>query len=86
LYEHDMRATLPILGRVPVTVLVGERDRLISPALGLELAAQIPGAELVWVPGAGHALLLERPDLVNESITALVARASAGQVARERSA
>jgi pimeloyl-ACP methyl ester carboxylesterase len=86
LYEWDMRDTLPILGRVPVTVLVGERDRLISPALGLEVAAQIPGADLVWVPGAGHALILERPDLVNESITALVARATEGPVARERSA
>ncbi len=86
LYEHDMRATLPVLGRVPVTVLVGERDRLISPALGLELAAQIPGAELVRIPGAGHALILERPGLVNESITALVAQASTAQVARERSA
>jgi len=86
LYEHDMRVTLPVLGRVPVTVLIGDRDRLISPTLGLELAAQIPGAELVWVPGAGHALNLERPDLVNESITALVARASTGRVARERSA
>lgn len=86
LYEHDMRATLPVLGRVPVTVLVSERDRLISPALGLELAAQIPGADLVWVPGAGHALLLERPGLVNEAIIALMARASTGRVARERSA
>jgi pimeloyl-ACP methyl ester carboxylesterase len=86
LYEHDMRATLPILGRVPVTVLVGERDRLISPALGLEMAAQIPGSELVRVPGAGHVLILECPGLVNESITALVARASTAQRARERSA
>jgi pimeloyl-ACP methyl ester carboxylesterase len=86
LYEWDMRDTLPVLGRVPVTVLVGERDRLITPALGLEVAAQIPGAELVWVPGAGHALMLESPDIVNESIAALVARASNGRVARERSA
>ena len=86
LYEWDMRDTLPVLGRVPVTVVVGERDRLITPALGLEVAAQIPGAELVWVPGAGHALMLESPGIVNESIAALVARASNGRVARERSA
>jgi pimeloyl-ACP methyl ester carboxylesterase len=85
LYDYDMRATLPVLGRVPVTVLVGERDRLISPELGLELAAQIPGAELVWVPGAGHVLILERPDLVNDSITDLVARATTGLATRERS-
>src|SRR5260370_25657984 len=81
-----MRDTLGVLGRVPVSVMIGELDRLISPALGLELAGQIPGAELVWVAGAGHALILECPDLVNESITALVARATSGQVTRERSA
>jgi len=86
LYKVDMRATLGVLGRVPVIVMIGELDRLISPALGLELAGQIPGAELVWVAGAGHALILECPDLVNESITALVARATSGQVTRERSA
>jgi pimeloyl-ACP methyl ester carboxylesterase len=86
LYKVDMRATLGVLGRVPVTVMIGELDRLISPALGLELAGQIPGAEPVWVAGAGHALILECPDLVNESITALVARATSGQVTRERSA
>jgi pimeloyl-ACP methyl ester carboxylesterase len=86
LYKVDMRATLGVLGRVPVTVMIGELDRLISPALGLELAGQIPGAELVWVVGAGHALILECPDLVNESITAMVASATSGQVTRERSA
>jgi pimeloyl-ACP methyl ester carboxylesterase len=86
LYKVDMRATLGVLGRVPVTVMIGELDRLISPALGRELAGQIPGAELIWVVGAGHALILECPDLVNESITALVARATSGQVTRERSA
>ncbi len=86
LFDYDMRATLPVLGRVPVTVLVGERDRLITPALGLELAAQIPGAELNWVPGGGHVLMLECPDLVNESIAALVTRVTTGQVTRERSA
>jgi pimeloyl-ACP methyl ester carboxylesterase len=86
LYEWDMRATLPVLARVPVSVIIGERDRLIPPALGLEVAAQVPSAELVWVPGAGHAVMLERPDIVNESITALVARAAAGTESRERSA
>ena len=59
LYAVDMRGNLPVLGQVPVITLTGGRDRLISPALGLELAESIPGAELVWVPGAGHALILE---------------------------
>ncbi len=86
LYAVDMRGNLPILGRVPVITLTGGRDRLVSPALGLELAEAIPSAELVWVPGAGHALILEAPEVVNEAITGLIARVEAGAAARERSA
>jgi pimeloyl-ACP methyl ester carboxylesterase len=86
LYACDLRGTLATLGRVPVVVLAGEKDRLISPALGLELAAEIPGAELVLVPGAGHALILEDPEVVNAAITRLIARARDGHGARERSA
>lgn len=74
LLECDMRDALPVLGRVPVSVLVGDKDRLIAPKLGIELATRIPGSQLVWVPGAGHALILERPDVVNEAIAALVQR------------
>jgi pimeloyl-ACP methyl ester carboxylesterase len=86
LYACDLRGTLATLGTVPVVVLTGEKDRLISPALGLELAAEIPGAELVLVPGAGHALILEDPEVVNDAITRLIARARDGHGARERSA
>ena len=74
----DMRDALPILGRVPVTVVVGEKDRLIAARLGIELAAGIPGAQLVWIPGAGHALILERPGEVNRAITELLARVAGG--------
>ena len=74
----DMRDSLPVLGTVPVTVVVGEKDRLIAARLGIELAAEIPGARLVWVPGAGHALILERPDVVNRAITELLARVAGG--------
>ena len=81
-----MRGTLPILGRVPVVMLTGDKDRLVSPSLGLELAEAIPSAEFVWVPGAGHALILEAPEVVNEAITGLIARVGAGAEARERSA
>ena len=74
----DKRDSLATLGRVPVTVLVGEKDRLITPKLGIELAMDIPGAQLVWVPGGGHALILERPVLVNEAIASLLARVETG--------
>jgi pimeloyl-ACP methyl ester carboxylesterase len=69
-----------------VVTLTGDKDRLISPSLGLELAEAIPSAEVVLVPGAGHAVILEAPEVVNEAITGLIARVDAGAAARERSA
>jgi pimeloyl-ACP methyl ester carboxylesterase len=77
LLRHDERAALGVLGRVPVTVIAAERDRLVSLSASEELAEQIPGAELVPVPGTGHAVILERPLLVNNVISKLVARSVA---------
>jgi 2-succinyl-6-hydroxy-2,4-cyclohexadiene-1-carboxylate synthase len=48
---------------MPATVLVGERDAKFR-MLGERLAEGLPDAELVVVPGAGHAVHLEAPDAV----------------------
>ena len=77
LLGHDKRAALGVLGQVPVLVLTGDHDRLVPPALSDEIAAAIPGAELIVVPGAGHVVIMERPELVNDAITSLLARALA---------
>jgi pimeloyl-ACP methyl ester carboxylesterase len=77
LRDHDELAALDVLGRVPVTVVAGERDRMVPSARSDELAAEIRGSRLVRVPDAGHAVLLERPDAVNDAITALLARSMA---------
>ncbi len=77
LLGHDKRSALAVLGQVPVLVLTGDHDRLVPPALSDEIAAEIPGAELILVPGAGHVVILERPELVNDAITSLLARALA---------
>lgn len=53
---------------VPTTVVVGSRDLLTPPRLGRALAAAIPGAHLVEVPGAGHMLPYEEPDVLAEII------------------
>jgi pimeloyl-ACP methyl ester carboxylesterase len=52
----------------PVLVLVGEGDQLTPPDLSREMAAAIPGARLVIVPGAGHASTLERPEAVTGAL------------------
>ena len=61
----DFRAGLAGVA-VPTTVVVGSRDVLTPPRLGRALAAAIPGARLVEVPGAGHMLPYEEPDLLAE--------------------
>lgn len=38
----------------PVLVVAGELDALTPPAAAREVAAAVPGAELVVLPGAGH--------------------------------
>jgi pimeloyl-ACP methyl ester carboxylesterase len=80
----DMSGSLAALGRVPVTVMVGEKDRLIAPHLGIELAAEIPGSHLVWVPGGGHVLILEHPGLVNEAIAEMARQVSPGRTSATR--
>jgi pimeloyl-ACP methyl ester carboxylesterase len=74
LMTHDQEAALATLGAVPATVIAGDRDRLIPARRAGELAAHLPGSELILVPGAGHLVILERPEVVNEAITSLLAR------------
>jgi 2-succinyl-6-hydroxy-2,4-cyclohexadiene-1-carboxylate synthase len=57
---------------MPVTLLAGERDTKFT-ALAREMAARIPQASVTIVPGAGHAVHLERPDAVVEALLAVPA-------------
>jgi 3-oxoadipate enol-lactonase len=60
----------PTLGTisVPTLVLVGDEDTLTPVTDAIALAAAIPGARLVTVPGAGHLAPLEQPAVVNAAI------------------
>jgi pimeloyl-ACP methyl ester carboxylesterase len=42
----------------------------------------IPGSHLIWVPGGGHALILERSELVNDAITSMLHRVTGGDLPR----
>ena len=59
----DLRSGLASVP-VPVSVVNGSRDLLILPRRARALAGAVPGARLVEVPGAGHMLPFEEPDLV----------------------
>ncbi|REK89713.1 alpha/beta hydrolase [Streptomyces inhibens] len=73
---HDKTEALVAYDAVPALVLAGESD-LITPAdHSRSIVEVLPEAELVCVPGAGHLVMLERPELVNEHLVSLVERAS----------
>lgn len=52
--------------RCPTLVVVGERDILKPPRYSQLIAREIEGSELVLIPGGGHAVILEQPQVVNE--------------------
>ncbi|WP_438363657.1 alpha/beta fold hydrolase [Streptomyces marincola] len=69
--EHDKERALAVLnalaGALPVLVLAAERDEVTPAAHSDRIAAALPGARRVVLPGAGHLLLLERPEEVTRS-------------------
>ena len=59
--RHDAAAALAGL-RVPALVVVGEQDVSTPPEVGAGIAADIPGARLEIVAGAGHLAPFQDPD------------------------
>ena len=76
LERPDNRAALAALA-CPVLVACGAEDILTPPAHHREIAALIPGAELVLIPDAGHMTPLEQPDAVTAALRRLLSRPSA---------
>jgi pimeloyl-ACP methyl ester carboxylesterase len=72
---HDELASLAVLRAVPVTVLCGTDDRLTPLAHSRRIAAELPDAELVVVPGAGHSVNVTRHRVVDDALLRLVERA-----------
>jgi 3-oxoadipate enol-lactonase len=58
---------------VPTLVIVGDEDVATVPAKAERVAAAIPGARLVVIPGAGHTSSVEQPDLVNAALEGFLA-------------
>ncbi|MBW8487430.1 alpha/beta fold hydrolase [Actinomadura parmotrematis] len=84
LVAHDKAAALPVVGRVPVSVLVAGRDRLTPAEHGRRIAAALPDAELTEIDEAGHVLPLEYPGVVTGAVRRMAERVRPG--ARERTA
>ena len=68
--DHLIRS-LPTVA-VPTLVLVGADDKNFLAATDY-MAAKIPGATKVVIPGAGHAANLHQPGAFNDAVLAFLA-------------
>lgn len=67
LKEEDLRRI-----RCPVLLFFGTDDRVVLPRDCERLAAVVPDARVVMVPGGGHAALECAPDVVNPALAAFL--------------
>jgi pimeloyl-ACP methyl ester carboxylesterase len=70
LVGHDTRGLLHQV-TAPTLVMVGAADNETPESYARAIAARIPGARLVVVPGAGHLVNVEAPEVVNEELRRL---------------
>jgi pimeloyl-ACP methyl ester carboxylesterase len=59
-YQNALAAAAQV--SVPVTIVLGERDMMTPLKSGKALAAALPNARIVVLRGAGHMMMVERPD------------------------
>ncbi|MFN4142389.1 alpha/beta fold hydrolase [Aestuariivirga sp.] len=59
----------------PALVMTGDEDYGNSPEMSRAIAAEIPGSELVILPGLRHMALAEAPDLFTATLAGFLARA-----------
>lgn len=59
-YANALTAAASV--KVPTTLILGGRDMMTPVKAGKALAAAIPHAKTIVVPGAGHMIMAERPD------------------------
>lgn len=68
LTRYDARDRLISLRGIPTLVMSAELDAIARPESGRALAAAIPGARYLELPGVGHAVPAYRPEVVNQPL------------------
>ena len=81
LLDHDEQASLHVMQDIPVTLLVGEADRITPVSHSRRMALALPDAELVVVPGAGHSVNITRREVVDGALLRLLDRTRQAQAA-----
>ena len=71
--SFDRRASLSEIG-VPALCIAGEHDRNAMPGVMEKMAARIPGATYLCLPGVGHIANLEAPAAFNAPVLEFLQR------------
>jgi 3-oxoadipate enol-lactonase len=66
--------------RTPTLILAGEEDRAIPASVQRKICDILPATRMVVVPGCGHVVYLERPDVFFGALSAFAASRSLEQV------
>lgn len=66
---------LTAAGRItmPVTVILGDQDRMTPPPAAQALLQALPAARVVRIPGCGHMHMSEQPEAVHRALAAAFA-------------
>jgi pimeloyl-ACP methyl ester carboxylesterase len=75
---HDKRDALPVLRGLPTVVVCGSLDAITSIETCREIITIVSSARFVEVTGAGHMVILERPDSVTNAVKRLLHSVAAG--------
>jgi pimeloyl-ACP methyl ester carboxylesterase len=64
----------PVLAKIeaPTLIVWGEHDTLTPLTIGEQIAARIPNARLVVLPGAGHVPMWDQPAAFNSAVVAFL--------------
>jgi 3-oxoadipate enol-lactonase len=73
--RRSVERELPAL-LLPVLMLRGEADALVSAAAAARTIEKIPGGKFITIAGAGHACNIEEPSAVNAALASFFADAS----------
>ncbi len=65
--SFDIRVRLGEI-TLPALVICGDNDRLTPLKYSIYLAENLPNARLAEIPGAGHMVMLEQPDLFSRAL------------------
>jgi 3-oxoadipate enol-lactonase len=70
--DYNWTADLPRL-TAPTLILQGLDDQLTPPGGSVKMSRGLPHARLLLIPGAGHNLPIERPEVFHSSVLAFAA-------------